>query len=96
MKKNSIALGIISGLIAPMIGLLCYWLFSFRQVTFSEFFTYFHRYKLVSAALSTCLVFNLAVFFLFLYLKWETSAKGVLIATFIYGIIVVLAKMNVI
>jgi len=96
MKKNSIALGIISGIIAPMIGLLCYWLFSFRQMGLSEFLIYFHRYKLVSAALSTCLVFNLGVFFLFLYLKWETSAKGVLIATFLYAIIVVLAKTNVI
>jgi hypothetical protein len=96
MKKNSMALGIISGIIAPMIGLLCYWLFSFRQMTLSEFLTYFHRYKLVSAALSTCLVFNLAIFFLFLYLKWETSAKGVLISTFLYAIIVVLAKTNVI
>lgn len=96
MKKNSLALGIIGGLIAPIIGLLCFWLFSYRQMSVHEFITYTHRYQLLSGILTKCLFFNLATFFLFLYFKLEDSSKGVLMATVIYGIIIVLILTGII
>ena len=93
IKKNSIGIGLIAGLIAPFFGNVIYWRLQFSELTYMEFLHHVIRYKLIPAVGSMSLLPNLAVFFLFLQFHHDNSARGTLIATFVYGLVIVIFKL---
>ncbi len=95
IKKDSIFLGLICGMLTPISGIYIYWLLMFRIMAFSAFISHTIQYRLVSPILSISLILNLGTFFLFIYLKRDLSAKGVLFATFVYGAVILLTKLGV-
>jgi len=92
-KLNTFAAGLITGIIGPAFGFLIYGFYfveKYRinmQYFFTDVFVGTKEYQSPIATLS--LLFNLALFFLFLRLNWENAAKGVLGATMIYAPIIV-------
>ncbi len=93
-KFNQIYVGIICGIIGPIIGFFIYYLMQFSDVkSFSGFFQMFlTRTDLQSKILSLCLIFNLVLFFVFLKFDFRSAALGILYATFGYIPIVLYLK----
>ena len=92
IKFDSLRLGVLLGVISPMIALLGYYAVSFNQMTLKGFYLWSRASDKTSAILSLCLVANLAVFFIFIKTNRNESARGVLMATFIYAIPVIYFK----
>lgn len=93
-KGNSIALGIILGLLTIAVVLFFFYLSQFQAYPFSEYFDkVIHNKKILAPMISLAGVPNLVLFFLFLNKNKYQTARGLIIATFILVILVILAKV---
>jgi hypothetical protein len=95
-KQDRLPLGILYGLIGPFVGLIVYYLAAFytRNVPFAEFIGYLKQYKtLLTGVSSISLIANALLFTLFINTRKDQTAKGVFVATLIYGIVVLLIKV---
>jgi len=88
MRKrfDHIAFGLLCGLLAPIVGLFVYYLFTYRyQTSFRTFIEYYNSLNIIVASLSlACYAANLPLFFLFIWKERMQSARGVLFATVLY------------
>lgn len=91
-KVNNIYLGIILGLIVPVITVFLVYKIRFNQFNWEEFINLFVQRRALSSLLSLCVIPNLLVFMIFIWLNHLYSARGVLLSTFIVGIIIVGVK----
>lgn len=83
-------LGLVLGLIGPLIGFWIYSLIKFPRYSFQWFIDFFIDAPIYQSSLATlALLFNLAIFLLFIWVKYNRAARGVLIATFVYVPIVI-------
>jgi len=92
IKRNSVSLGVILGILGPIIGFWLYYLLTYHNFNHLEFLKKVFEMGISSAVLSLCLLTNLAIFFFFIWKKFDFSAKGVLAATIVYAIIGFLLK----
>lgn len=92
MAKNHIILGTILGLIVPLITLVVIYEVKFSSNDFVRFIKYSFEYDILEALVSLSGLPNLALFFLFIQANLYENAKGVILATFILVIIVILLK----
>jgi hypothetical protein len=93
-KKDNLRLGLVLGLIAPLLSLIVYYFVKFYP-TFSlrEFFAFIRDNKQQITAISVpCLVLNIALFTIYINSHRDQTAKGVFAATLIYAIIALLFK----
>ena len=91
-KFDAPLVGLLFGLIVPLIGLVIFYKFNFKTLDFSEFINFVNRKDMMPQLLSLSVVANLGVFFIFIWKKFYFSARGVIMATFIYTIIVLILK----
>jgi hypothetical protein len=99
MNKNNfnhLLLGLLLGLLAPTIGIIIFYFSKFSESNLSEFITISIQEKMLSPLLSLCAVINLAVFYLFIQFDKLQTAKGIILATFIYGLAIVLLKFGIV
>ena len=87
--KDSILLGIPVGLIGPVIGVLVFYFVNFSTSNISNFFRMAAAQNLLSPLLSLCAVINLGVFFLFIKINYLQTARGIILSTFLYGLVIV-------
>lgn len=87
--KDSILLGIPVGLIGPVIGVLVFYFVNFSTSNFSNFFRMAAAQNLLSPLLSLCALINLGVFFLFIKINYLQTARGIILSTFLYGLVIV-------
>lgn len=94
MNKDNLRLGLVLGFIAPLIGMMLYYLIQFRSVmTISEFFhILLVENRLLTAIISVSLVANAVIFTFYINKRKDRTAKGIFIATCIYGIASLLWK----
>ena len=92
LRKDSMPTGLLSGLVAPFIGLFIYYLISFHYMSLRSFINRITELGLLSGVISLSLIANLVVFFFFIRLKADRSAYGVIGATLIYGMVIVYLK----
>ncbi len=85
-------LGTFVGLLSPTIGILLFYYSNFYNEELRSFLELSVRQKLLSPLLSLCAVINLAVFYLFIHFERYFSARGVIFATFFYGLVIVILK----
>ncbi len=85
-------LGIMLGILAPLITMYIYYLVNFSHINIAKFITHLFKFQIQSSFLSLCVVSNLLVFFIFIWSEKYFSARGVLLSTFIYGGAVVYLK----
>ena len=97
MRKDDLKFGLLLGFLIPLLGTFVYYFVQFRNVaTLEEFFQYLFREKgLMTAMISILLVANIAVFTYFINNRRDKSAKGIFIATLIYGLASVIWKFMV-
>ncbi len=87
LRKDNLRFGLLLGFLAPMAGLLIYYLVQFKNVTtLPGFFIYVIKEKtLLTAMVSVLLVANAGVFTWYVNKRKDRTAKGVFISTCIYG-----------
>lgn len=85
-------LGTVLGMIAPMLTMIGYYYYNFSHISVDKFIDHLFAAHIESKLLSLCVVSNLLVFFIFIWSEKYLSARGVLLATFIYGGVVMYLK----
>jgi hypothetical protein len=95
-KFDHLILGLLVGLISPTIGIFIFFLSKFSESNFSEFITVSIQEKMLSPLLSLCAVINLAAFYSFIQFDKLQTGKGIILATFIYGLAIVLLKFGIV
>ena len=94
-KKDNLKLGILYGLIAPLLAMYLYYLIVLAdKINLSEYFFYLRTNRtLLTGVSSISLVANAIVFTIFVNTHRDKSAKGVFVTTLIYGLAVLLVKL---
>ncbi len=94
LNRDNLKFGLVLGLIAPVFGLLIYYLVQFRNVTsLPGFFYYVVTEKaLLTAIVSVLLVANAGVFTWYVNRRKDRTAKGIFISTCIYGVTALIWK----
>ena len=86
-KKDSISLGILIGIIAPVLGFLVYKFIKFRMFSLSDMFGFMRQNpSQVTAAVILSLLANLVALTIFLNKKIDRTAKGIFFVTCVYAI----------
>ena len=93
-KKDNLRLGLVLGLVAPIVSLAIYYFVKFYP-TFSmrDFFFFLRTNKQQVTAISVpCLVANIALFTYYINSHKDSTAKGIFAATILYAIVALLFK----
>lgn len=96
LKKDNLKLGLILGLLGPLLGLVGVYLFSsnFRSLTFTEFLDFFfHDSRLITSVGALCLLANAVLFTIYINTHRDSTAKGIFVTTLIYGIAILVIKI---
>lgn len=93
-KKDNLRLGLVLGLVAPILSLVIYYYVKFASAySFKEFLVFVRDNKAQITAISVpCLVLNIALFTVYINSHRDQTAKGVFAATLIYAIVALLFK----
>jgi hypothetical protein len=93
-KKDNLRLGLVLGLIAPIISLFVYYFVRFYPLySFGEFMRFIRTNKSQVTAISVpCLLLNIVLFTVYINSHRDQTAKGVFAATLIYAIVALLFK----
>ena len=94
-KKDNLKLGIVIGLIAPLIAMVIYYFWNFsRSMAMSEYIFLLRTNKsLLTGVSSICLVANAIFFTIYINTNRDKTAKGIFVATLAYGIAVLVYKL---
>ena len=91
-KFDKIWVGIIAGIVLPLITLGIFYLSSYSYITVPQFLRKMVFASIILKLLSLCAVVNLGAFFLFYRVEHDKAARGVILATLVLAIVVVVDK----
>ena len=94
LKKDNLRLGLLLGLVAPIVSLIIYYFVKFYPLYPVKDFFFFLRTNRnqITAVSVPCLVLNIALFTLYINSHRDNTAKGVFAATLIYAILALVFK----
>jgi hypothetical protein len=94
MKLNwdNTLLGLVVGIIAPLLVMLGFWKVQFGHTSLIGFYEVMIQSNNLPGLISIGLLGNLGAFFVFYRQKLDVSARGVIMATFMYGLVIVVLK----
>jgi hypothetical protein len=92
-RFDRIFTGLSIGLILPLLIFLITYKVMYSDVEFMVYLNRIWQMKILLKILSLCVFPNLGAFLLFLQFKFEKAARGVVMATFIYAFVVLIAKL---
>ena len=94
LTKDNLKLGLVLGLIGPVLGLIVVYFIKYREPAFADFFELFINTKsMITAIGSLSLLANVVLFTLYVNTNRDHTAKGIFIVTLIYGIGILLLKV---
>jgi drug/metabolite transporter (DMT)-like permease len=96
LKKDNLKLGLVLGLLGPMLGLVTVFYFSgnFRSLNFVEFLDFFFNdNRLITSIGSLCLLANAVLFTIYINTHRDKTAKGIFATTLVYGIGILVLKI---
>ncbi len=95
MKKyNSIYIGVLIGVLSVFLSFIVFYLIRFNNISLTDYFgTLFHNKGILSPLLSLAGIPNLVFFYLFINKNKYKTARGIILATFILVLAVVLVKI---
>lgn len=93
-KKDNLRLGLLLGLVAPIVSLVIYYFVKFFPLyTVGDFFFFLRTNKSQITAVSVpCLVLNIGLFTFYINSHRDNTAKGIFAATLIYAVLSLLFK----
>ena len=95
LKKDNLKFGIVLGILGPLLAMLLYyfWVFS-RTIRLSEYIYVLGTNKqLLTAISSISLLANAILFTIYINTHRDKTAKGIFVATLLYGIFVLVYKL---
>ena len=95
LKKDNLKFGILLGILGPLLAMLLYyfWVFS-RTIRLSEYIYVLGTNKqLLTAISSISLLANAILFTIYINTHRDKTAKGIFVATLLYGIFVLVYKL---
>jgi len=93
MRFNKIAIGMILGILFPLATFFVVYLIKFNEYPFKTFVRMLNNYGVFVQLISLCAIPNLLGFFAFIRTNKLLSARGVLLATFIFTLVVLIIKV---
>jgi hypothetical protein len=94
LKRDNLKLGLLLGLIGPILGLIVVYFVKFSSISFLEFFDLFiHENKLITSLGTICLLANAVIFTFYINTHRDQTAKGIFVTTLIYGIGILMLKI---
>jgi len=91
-RLDKLSNGIAGGILLPLTFLLIIYLFRYSKIPFSQFIYSLSEMKILIKLLSLGVFFNLLLFFYFYRKGMDKAAKGVIAATFIYGLLALVSR----
>ncbi len=85
-------IGLILGIIAPVIALSLYYFINYRFMTIHNFINFLKLGDTYTPLISLCVLANLGVFYLFIWKEKYKGARGVIASTFIWAALVLYLK----
>lgn len=85
--------GLVIGILVPVLFFMLIYQIKYGQMDFTTYVKSIWQMKLFLKILSLCVFPNLGFFLMFYRRKYDMAARGVILATFIYAFVVVIAKL---
>lgn len=92
-RFDSIPLGLLVGFVLPLFVLLLFYWSTYAYLTVPDFLRKMAFQTVLIKLLSLCAVVNLGGFYLFFQLKKDKSARGVIMATLLIALYVMIHKI---
>jgi hypothetical protein len=93
-KKDNLRLGLVLGLVGPLLGLVIVYFIKFPSYNFKDFLEYFmNDNRLITSIGSLSLLANVVLFTLYVNTHKDETAKGIFAVTLIYGIGILVLKI---
>jgi hypothetical protein len=87
-KKDNLRLGLVLGILAPVLGLTVFYFIKFRALNFTEFLQFLFIWKsLFTSVISVSLIANAILFTVYVNTRKDQTARGIFIATCVYAIV---------
>ena len=94
LTKDNLKLGLVLGLIGPIIGMIIVYKVKFPWMNFKEFLDYFiHNNKVITNVGTFSLLANALLFAIYVHFDKVRTFKGIFIVTLFYGIGILVMKL---
>ena len=94
LKKDNLKLGLVLGLVGPVLGLIIVYFLKFSSYDFMDFLDYFFNdSKLITSIGALCLLANAVLFTIYINTHRDNTAKGIFVTTLVYGIAILIIKV---
>jgi hypothetical protein len=90
---NNFWIGLACGFLLPLLTTMVYWRWSWKMWSYKHFLKYMMDHAVLGGVLSLCLLPSLGMFFLFLNKEHYKTSRGILLATFAYGFLILYIKI---
>ena len=91
-RWNKFWIGLALGMVLPLVVFYCVYLFGYSKIPFGEFLKDAFIMRALPKFLSLCAIPNLAVFYFFLNKEYWYTTRGVIAATLLCTLAVVIIK----
>ena len=93
LKKDSFLLGMILGLVGPLLGFAIFKMVKYSRFTLKEMFQWMSmNHSLITAWISVSLFVNALLFTLYVNARIDKTAKGVFVITVMYAVLALFIK----
>ena len=93
-KKDNLQLGLVLGLLGPLLGLLFIYFVRFSSNPFMIFLEeFFNNNKLITSIGSLALLANVILFTIYVNTRRDKTARGIFLVTVVYGISILILKV---
>ena len=93
LTKDNFKLGIVLGFLAPILGIVCFYLINFSSAKFINFLEVMLTLKsFFSAVITVSLVANGAIFTIYTNTDRDETARGIFVATMVYALVCLILK----
>ena len=89
-KADKVWVGLSFGIILPMVVMLIFYLSSYAYLTLPDFLRKMVFQSILFKLMSLCAIINLGTFFFFYQTKNDRAARGVILATFLFALAVMI------
>lgn len=97
IKRDNTWLGVVLGLLGPVVGFLAFYVIKFLPDG-ESLAVYLNLLKdnsyLIPKILSLCLLVNGITFFFYTQYRKDETARGILVATLVYAIVIIILKIT--
>lgn len=94
LKRDNLKLGLVLGLLMPVIGVFVYYLWQFHSFSFKEFWYVLRSQKnLITSLAVICLFLNVLLFTIYINTRRDQTAKGIFAITVVFGLAAFIFKI---